>query len=213
MNLPHIEAVMKIPTGTSALRADFGEVRLASNGHIACALAAPDTFKEYPKLAEQWAEWNKSEPCPSEIDGLLFNADDKRLFYRKIGVALVNEAYFRCFAGDGVTWTASARNCALLVHERGKLIAVVMPARPRLSEPPIEGDVPDSAVFESFANEMNDYYLAPDKGLLRELRELEDELDSLEEHAEFIQEDIRRCERKIAWKNTAILAKREAMKA
>lgn len=207
MNLTHIEAVMKTDR---VLRSVFEGIPLASNGHIACAFTVPESAKDYPMLAESWAKWIAVEPKPSEIGGMV---QGDPLIYRRIGPAAIAEAYFRCFAGDGVTWSATIRTEVVLVHEGLKLIGAVMPVRFHEELPAITVDVPDVIVFEPLANASNDYYLANDKVLLREVAELQEELESLETRRDETEGEITRIEREIERKNEAAQRKREATMA
>jgi len=194
MNLAHIHAVMK--TGRRIMKATIGAGTLCSNGHILCRLDPLEGAEEYHKIAELWHK-HLAEPVTAAVVGGLVRGGLNHV--RHVGAAWINEAFFRCFDGDGVTWTVTAEDKPVLAHSNGILIGLVMPMR-YYNDGIVVREASDAQVFAPFAREANDYYLVDDKALRREITALEIELETAEEAALYASEQVDRIERQLEQK-------------
>jgi hypothetical protein len=181
MNLAHIEAILKyselqytftLPDGT----------RLWTNGHFALKgdFAATEAI-QYPKLGELWQKAQAIKPAATTIGKICFYNDR---YGQHLRLNCIDAAYFRCFDGPDVTWTETSKEQMVYAHRGSELIGVVMPMMRHDGEYyKAVSPVADADVFETFACEANDYYLADSKALRRKIEKLLADLSAAEDEA------------------------------
>lgn len=193
MNEAHIKAI--IAKGPTPKACKYGDLTLVTDGHIACLLEWA-VAADFTPLHKLWDKWKSCEPKPCTDSTLL--KPDHGYYYRKFATVGINEAYYRCFAAPSVTWTETGKESPVLVHESEKLIAIVMPVRDCHGEPVDHAD--DAAVFEQFACDANDYYLAGVEVVNREISSLEAELADAQEKADDAQSEVDELENELTRK-------------
>jgi hypothetical protein len=201
VNHEHLRAILSANGPT--LIAEHNSRIIASEGHIAAEADYPiasDPEKQSSKegFVRKWKAWSESE-WPEIKPGHEVRQSYKH-FLRKIGDATIHEAFYRTFAGPGVTWHWTENPTdPLVVKENGQLIGVVMPTRTlgtyfdagSLAVPT------DAQVFGEFATEGNGYYLQDDQVLADEIHDLHREIKGLEEKIETLESEKEEAEREL----------------
>ena len=204
MNHEHLRAILSAHGPTLVAECD-GRI-IASEGHIAAEADHPitsDPKKQSSKegFVRKWKAWGESE-WPEIKPGNDVSRSYKH-FLRKIGDGIIDEAFYRTFAGPDTTWHRTGNPAdPLVVKENGNLIGVVMPMRMfgtyfdagSLSVPT------DAQVFGEFATEGNGYYLQNDQVLANKIHDLHREIKDLEEKIETLESEKEEAERELELK-------------
>lgn len=179
MNLVHLEAILKHSETVFTFTLPDGS-QLWSNGHIAFKAELALEGTDYPKLGKLWTDAQKDiAPAAAMIRDLVL---DPPGYYRRLKSTVINEAFFRCFDGPGVTWSERGVLGMVSAHHGTELVGLVMPVKSvRVQTVP---SASDAEVFEMFSSQCNDYYLMDAKELRRDIEATESQIEAAEETAE-----------------------------
>ena len=197
MNWLHIEAMIK-GTGIQH-RAEFPQGILVTNGHAMLLHGGQfkvDSSETYEPLQKLWTKY-LAEIGEVVQPGMLIR--DGGVFLRKLGPEWIDEAYFRCFNSDNVSWRLGpdrGGHHPLMVTLADALVAVVMPMRFNGEPCALSEDTPDSEVFEPYCSERNNHYLLTKKRIAADIEELLESISANETKIEDLEDENEdsRCE-------------------
>jgi hypothetical protein len=186
MNMDHLKAILDANGPTVVVDVGGGTI-VASEGHIAAAIDYPliddpKKQKDRDRLIGMWKSWRDSDWPEILPEDAVYSNDNK--FIRKIGTARINEAFYRVFAAEGITWHWDDNlSNPVIAKQDGKLVGAVMTMRDGEGDERVESPT-DAEVFANFATPQNGYYLQGDKILLKEINELRRELRTIQDRIE-----------------------------